>query len=336
MACAWDRFVARKVPGAWPAAVAELRAVQQFAPPTPNPPSPLPPIPPLLSRLRTLGGTDKHRNLTLFATGAWSQSAITPPEMKEYYAVDIFINQPGPVLPIVPGKKVEVSRVSVAPNFARHPDTAFTWTSGIQFDRPLPPEVAFGFRANDGTQIDAAELATVIDLVESIAQRFVPRCRDRDVPTETGPDPRCFSTRGTREPRAELSGAQICDHHTQRGERWSRTDPHTWPGLSSWRSRRRWSSPTTAPRRPGCRCRRPPHRQPARDPRQQRFESSVASHKLKTLHEMPSQSSDWAGTPTPRSRVARMTKRPAPTGAPAPPGPTRYGGHGSGQCRARH
>ena len=43
--------------------------------------------------------------------------------------------------------------------------------------------------------------------------------------------------------------------------------------------------------------------------------SSVASHKLKMLHEMPSPSSDFDGTPTPRSRVARMTKRPDTTGA---------------------
>jgi hypothetical protein len=43
---------------------------------------------------------------------------------------------------------------------------------GVQFDRPAPPEISFGFRANDGTQIDAAEFPTVIDLVESIAQRF--------------------------------------------------------------------------------------------------------------------------------------------------------------------
>ena len=43
--------------------------------------------------------------------------------------------------------------------------------------------------------------------------------------------------------------------------------------------------------------------------------SSVASDKLKALHEMPSSSSDFDGTPTPRSRVARMTKRPDTTGA---------------------
>jgi hypothetical protein len=42
----------------------------------------------------------------------------------------------------------------------------------------------------------------------------------------------------------------------------------------------------------------------------------TASHiKLKTLHEMPSSSSDFDGTPTPRSWVARMTKRPDTTGA---------------------
>jgi hypothetical protein len=150
----------------------KLRAVQQFKPPPADPPSPLPPIGPLLTRLRTLGGTDKHRNLSLFATGAWSQSAITPLEMKDYYAVDIFIIQPGPVLPIEPGKKVQVSRVSVAPSFVNHPDAAFTWKSGIQFERPDPPELSFGFRANDGTQINAAELPTAIKLVESITERF--------------------------------------------------------------------------------------------------------------------------------------------------------------------
>ena len=38
--------------------------------------------------------------------------------------------------------------------------------------RPDPPQISFGFRANDGTQIDASELPAVIDLVESIARRF--------------------------------------------------------------------------------------------------------------------------------------------------------------------
>ena len=70
----WEGVVKRKVPGAWPAAIKELRSVQQFKPSPANPPSPLPPISPLLTRLRILGGTDKHRNLSMFATGAWSAS----------------------------------------------------------------------------------------------------------------------------------------------------------------------------------------------------------------------------------------------------------------------
>lgn len=169
----WERTVAAKVPRAWPTAVAELRAVQQFAPPTPPGPAPaLPQIDPLLSRLATLGGTDKHRNLSLFATGAWSASLITPPDMKPYYNLNILIYTPGPQLPITPGQKVAVSRASISPSFTSHPDDVFTWKSGIQFERPDPPEILFGFRANDGTQIDAAELPTVIDLVESIVQRF--------------------------------------------------------------------------------------------------------------------------------------------------------------------
>ncbi|RFZ15667.1 hypothetical protein DSM43518_00219 [Mycobacterium marinum] len=167
----WESSVAANVRNAWPAAVAELRAVQQFAPPPANPPSPLPPLDPLLSRLATLGGTDKHRNLTVFATGAWSQNVIQP-EMKDYYTVEIRINMPGPVLPTQPGPKVEVSRVLVKPSFARHPDDVFAWTSGIEFERPDPPELSFGFRANDGTEIGARELPAAIDVVESIVERF--------------------------------------------------------------------------------------------------------------------------------------------------------------------
>ena len=152
---------------AWPAAVAELRAVQQFAPPTANPPSPLPRLDPLLTRLATLGGTDKHRNLTTFATGAWSQSMIGP-EPKPWYAMVIDIALPGPVLPTTPGPKVEVSRVFVEPDPAPYPDAALTWNAGVDFERPDPPKLLFGFRANDGTEIDVGELPAAIDLVESI------------------------------------------------------------------------------------------------------------------------------------------------------------------------
>jgi len=50
----------------------------------------------------------------------------------------------------------------------------------------------------------------------------------------------------------------------------SRTVPPTAPGSGSSRSRRCWTSPTTGPRRRGCRCPRSPRRRPARDPHQQR------------------------------------------------------------------
>jgi hypothetical protein len=173
----WPRVVAGKVPGAWPAAIAELHAAQQFAPPPADPPSPLPPINPLLSRLATLGGTDKHRNLALFATGAWSQSLISPdmsrhPALKDHYALSIRINLPGPELPTTPGPKVEVSRVLVQPSFAQHHDDVFVWETGIEFEKPDPPILKFGFRANDGTEIEVSELPRAIDLAESIVQRF--------------------------------------------------------------------------------------------------------------------------------------------------------------------
>jgi hypothetical protein len=110
----WEAAVKGRVTNAWPAAVAELRAAQQFAPTPANSPFPLPPIDPLLSRLATLGGTDKHRNLALFATGAWSEGVITP-EPQPWYSTLIRINLPGPLLPTTPGPKVEVSQVSVRP-----------------------------------------------------------------------------------------------------------------------------------------------------------------------------------------------------------------------------
>jgi hypothetical protein len=167
----WESSVAANVRNAWPAAVAELRAVQQFAPPPANPPSPLPPIDPLLSRLATLGGTDEHRNLALFATGAWSQSMIAP-EPKPWFSMVIDIALPGPLLPTTPGPKVEVSRVFLQPDPAPFHDSALTWKARVELQQPDPPKLSFGFRANDGTQIDAAELPAAIDLVESIVQRF--------------------------------------------------------------------------------------------------------------------------------------------------------------------
>jgi len=167
----WESSVAANVRNAWPAGGAELRAVQQFAAFPATPPSPLPPIDPLLSRLATLGGTDKHRNLTTFATGAWSASAIGP-EPQPWYATVIQISLPGPVLPTTPGQKVEVSRVFVQPDPAPYPDAALTWKSGVDFERPDPPQLSFGFRANDGTAIDARELPAAIDVVESVLDRF--------------------------------------------------------------------------------------------------------------------------------------------------------------------
>jgi hypothetical protein len=185
-AARWDAVVTRKVPGAWPAAVEELRAAQQFKsspiesdesadpaePSHVDPQSVLPPVDPLLTRLRILGGTDKHRNLGLVATGAWSASAISP-AIEPWYVLQIFIYIPGPLLPLEPGKKVEVSRVSAQPAGAHHhPDDAYFWASGIQLEKPDPPELKFGFRANDGTEINTRELLTAIDLVDGIVQRF--------------------------------------------------------------------------------------------------------------------------------------------------------------------
>jgi hypothetical protein len=79
---------------------------------------------------------------------------------------------PGPVLPTTPGPKVEVSRVFVQPDPAPYHDSALTWNSGVQFERPDPPQLSFGFRANDGTEIGTREIPAAIDVVESIVDRF--------------------------------------------------------------------------------------------------------------------------------------------------------------------
>ncbi|MCV7084384.1 hypothetical protein [Mycolicibacter hiberniae] len=166
----WEATVKGRVSNAWPAAVAELRAVQQFAPPPKDPPSPLPPVEPLLSRLAKLGGTDKHRNLALFATGAWSQSAIGP-ELGEHDRLEIRLYLPGPLLPAL-GHKVAVSQTLVKPDYAPHPNDMYRWEYGLHFERPDPPELLFGFRANDETEISARELPGAIALVASILDRF--------------------------------------------------------------------------------------------------------------------------------------------------------------------
>lgn len=168
----WQSSVTANVRNAWPKAIAELRAVQQFARPPKNPPSPLPPINPLLSRIATLGGTDKHRNLSLFATSAWSQSVMRPEQLPDHDALEIrLFNIPGPLLPAV-GKKVAVSQVLVKPANAPHPNDVYRWEYGLKFERPDPPELSFGFRANDGTEIDIREFPEAIQLVESIIDRL--------------------------------------------------------------------------------------------------------------------------------------------------------------------
>ena len=43
-----------------------------------------------------------------------------------------------------------------------HHGDALTMGLRVQLERPDPPEISFGFRANDGTQIEASELPTVI------------------------------------------------------------------------------------------------------------------------------------------------------------------------------
>lgn len=167
----WEGTVKGRVANVWPAAAAELRAVQQFASQPADPASPLPPIDPLLTRIAKLGGTDKHRNLALFATGAYAQSMFAP-ERKPWYSTIIQIRLPGPLLPTTPGPKVEVSRVYVRPDPAPYHDSALIWKSGVELQRPDPPELTFGFRANDGTEISVRELPAAIELVESILDRF--------------------------------------------------------------------------------------------------------------------------------------------------------------------
>lgn len=81
------------------------------------------------------------------------------PTIEPWYAIQIRIYTPGPLLPLEPGQ------------FEYPPDDTYIWASGIQLEKPDSPELKFGFRANDGTEINTSELPRVIDLVESIVQR---------------------------------------------------------------------------------------------------------------------------------------------------------------------
>lgn len=166
----WNSVVSRKVPGIWPDAAEALRASQPFAQGGDEAIA--------LPILQGLGRTDKHRNLNLCAAAAFSANAIFPHGPADVpVSVNIFLNRiddemaKGPLVPIEPGTVVPVAAAYVQPDPAPFDDAVIVWKSGIRFDEPPPPDVEFGFRANNGSEATIAALGWIRQHVEQIVER---------------------------------------------------------------------------------------------------------------------------------------------------------------------
>ncbi|MFB1297642.1 hypothetical protein ACAG24_019190 [Mycobacterium sp. pW049] len=164
----WDSVVKKKVPGVWAEAADRLKAAQPFSQHGEDVHA--------LPTLRGLGGTDKHRNLVLCAAAAWSVGAVGP--KGPGFGVQMRMNRAdgdldkGLVVPIVPGTAVEVAAVFAYPDPKPFHDSVMKWTSEIAFHEPPPPDVDFGFRANNGVEISLFGLPDLVDHVISIVETF--------------------------------------------------------------------------------------------------------------------------------------------------------------------
>jgi|GEM_PF-4552684 len=175
----WDSVVKKKVPGVWPEAADRLKAAQPFSQEGMEANA--------LRTLRGLGGTDKHRNLVLCAAVALSGNVIAPagPGLGVQIRLaraDGDISK-GPVVPIEPGTAVEVARVFVQPASVPDHDAVVLWGSGIDFKVPPPPNVDFGFRANNGSEVNLLGLGRLIEHVAVIVDSFT----DLQGPAATAP-----------------------------------------------------------------------------------------------------------------------------------------------------
>ena len=171
----WAKTVAHNVPFAWDEAIEKLQWCQPYVQFQPNTE--------VLPVIQGLGSTDKHQNLILFAMAVMAINGISP-EFTGDLNMNMLIAHPAPAIEI--GEPKMLGRVYLehgdagiqSPNFAR-------WSEGIDFREPKPPEVVFGFRANDGSEVRYNDLPHLIAHVEQILELFA----KLKIPATTTPTP---------------------------------------------------------------------------------------------------------------------------------------------------
>lgn len=158
----WAKKVAHNVPFAWDEAIEKLQWCQPFVQLQPNTE--------VLPVIQGVGSTDKHQNLILFAMAVMAISGISP-DLTGDLNMNMVMAHPAPAVEI--GGSKMLGRVYLehgdggirSPNFAR-------WSEGIDFQEPKPPEVIFGFRANDGSSVRYDDLPHLIAHVDEILELF--------------------------------------------------------------------------------------------------------------------------------------------------------------------
>jgi hypothetical protein len=181
-AAGWDKQLGSKVPGASEAYVEALRASQPFAQHDANRE--------MLPKLAAFINRDKHRRLSLFATGAFKVTARAP-QLDADLEMIMAIISPFPsfhvaeslqaildrALAMGDGRPVMISfLVSFIELRRKDPDDPggrpVARAEGITMADPPPPELHVGFATEDGDHITLPALGKLIDHVADILMRF--------------------------------------------------------------------------------------------------------------------------------------------------------------------
>lgn len=181
-ATGWEKQLYSKVPGASEPYAEALRVSQPFAQEDSDRG--------MLPKLAAFINRDKHRRLSLFATGAFKVTT-RPPQLDEHLCVIMAIIQPipsfhveeslqavreqalamgvdGPVMVGYPVSFIELRRSGPGDLDGR----PVAWADGISMVDPDPPEMHVGFATEDGDHITFEDLGTLIDHVAGIVKRF--------------------------------------------------------------------------------------------------------------------------------------------------------------------
>ncbi|MCZ0732315.1 hypothetical protein [Mycolicibacterium iranicum] len=179
---AWEQQLKGKVPGASEAHAEALHASQPFAQ-ADDDRGALPTLAAFINR-------DKHRRLSLFATGAFAVSARSP-ELDDDMSMLLAAIRPIPTLHIAESLQeirdraqarglsgpvaatwliafVEIRRNRVAGSSG----DPVPWSDGVEMSDPPPPELRTGFATEDGDLIGMEGLGDLIDHVAGILDRF--------------------------------------------------------------------------------------------------------------------------------------------------------------------